>query len=112
MLAEGIFVEYWQAKLNDGAVTGTLHAYILDKHHENKQPVTANAELKNGVWTLEMSRDLSPNMPQYKNIMAGKTYSFGLAIHDAYSEGRRHLVSFGHSFMLDQGKADFIAVKQ
>ena len=112
LLAEGIFVEYWQAQLNDGKVTGTLDAYILDKHHENKHLVDAVAQLNNGMWTLEMSRDLSPNLPQYKNIVAGKQLGFGLAMHDAYSEGRKHLVSFGHSIVLDQGKADFIAVKQ
>ncbi|RLA24548.1 MAG: cytochrome c-552 precursor [Gammaproteobacteria bacterium] len=113
LLAEGVFVEYWQAQLNDGQVTGTLDAYILDKHHDNKHPLAAIAELKNGVWTVEMSRELSnPDTLHYKNIVPGKGYGFGLAIHDAYSEGRRHLVSFGHSFVLDQGAADFIVVKQ
>ena len=113
LLAEGVFVEYWQAQLNDGRVTGTLDAYILDKHHDNKHPVDAIAELNNGVWTVEMSRELTnSDMAHYKNIVPGKGYGFGLAIHDAFSEGRRHLVSFGHSFALDQGKADFIAIKQ
>ncbi|WP_428353371.1 ethylbenzene dehydrogenase-related protein [Methyloprofundus sp.] len=112
LLAEGIFVEYWQAQLNDGRVTKVLDGYILDKRHNNEYPVDAIAELNNGVWSVEMSRSLSPDLPHNKNIVAGKTYNFGLALHDAYSEGRKHLVSFSHSFALDQGKADFIAIKQ
>ena len=60
-----------------------------------------------------MSRELTnPDMSHYKSIVPDKGYGFGLAIHDAFSEGRRHLVSFGHTFRLDQGKADFVAVKQ
>lgn len=113
MLDNGIFVEYWQAQLNAGQLTGVLDAYLVEKRHQHVEPkVTAVAELKNGVWVVEMRRELSPNMSAYKNIEPGKVYSFGVAIHDAYSQGRNHLVSFGHSFTLDQGKADFIVLKQ
>ncbi len=113
LLAGGYFAEYWQAKLNKGQTVKTVDAYILDKRHENKSPqVTAVAELKNGLWTVELSRKLSPNIPHYKDIVAGKVYSFGIAIHDEYTPGRHHHVSFLHTFSLDQGKTDFIAVKQ
>ena len=53
-----------------------------------------------------------PNLPQTKNIVAGLVYSFGIAIHDEYTLGRHHHVSFLHTFALDQGKADFIATRQ
>lgn len=113
LLAAGIFVEYWQAKLNKDKPVEAVDAYLLDARHENENTkITAKAELEEGVWTLEMSRELLPNKPYMKNIAAGQVYSFGLAIHDAFSKGRRHLVSFGHLFELGQGSADIIAVKQ
>ena len=113
LLAEGIFVEYWQAKLNKDKAAASVDAHILKARHENKKTkITVNAEIKGGVWVVEMSRLLTPNLPHTKNIVAGKEYNFGVAIHDAFSEGRHHLVSFGHSFVLDKGKADFISIKQ
>ena len=113
LLTEGLFVEYWQAKLNQDKAAVAVDGYILEAPHKNElAKVAVNAELKEGVWVLEMSRELAPNMPHTKNIVAGKEYSFGVAFHEAYSQGRNHLVSFGHTFTLDQGKADFIAVKQ
>ena len=113
LLANGFFAEYWQAKLNQDKAVKAIDAYILDKRHENKSPeVGVVAELKNGLWTVELSRKLMPNMPHTKNIVSGKEYAFGLAIHDEYSHGRHHHVSFNHTFALDQGKADFIAIKQ
>lgn len=113
LLADGVFVEYWQAKLNQDKVAVAVDGYILDAPHKKElTQVVVNAELNNGQWVLEMSRKLTPNMPHTKNIEAGKVYSFGIAIHDAFSQGRNHLVSFRHSFALGQGKEDFIAVKQ
>ena len=113
LLDDGFYAEYWQAKLNKTEPVSVLDAYILDKRHENESArVKATADLKKGIWTVELSRELIPNSPLYKNIVAGKTYTFGLAIHDAYSHGRHHHVSFNHTFKLDEGTADFIAIKQ
>lgn len=113
LLADGFFAEYWQAKLNQDKVAVAADGYILDKRYANESPIVeAVAELKNGLWTVELSRKLTPDIPHYKNIVSGGVYSFGLAIHDAYSQGRFHNISFLHTFALDQGKADFIAIKQ
>lgn len=113
LLTEGLFVEFWQAKLNPGKATVGLDGYILEARHVNElAKVSATAELKDGVWVLEMTRKLNPDMAHTKNIVAGKIYNFGLALHEAHSQGRKHLASFGHTFALNQGKADFIAVKQ
>ena len=113
LLTDGVFVEFWQAKLNQGKAAVAVDGYILEAPHINElAQVAVNAELKEGMWGLEISRELAPNLPHTKNIVAGKEYSFSVAIHDAFSHERNHLVSFGHTFTLDQGKADFIAVKQ
>jgi cytochrome c-type protein NapC len=113
LLADGFFAEYWQAKLNKDKLAVAADGYLLDKRYANESPITkVDAELKNGVWTVEFNRKLVPDIPLHKNIVSGNFYSFGLAIHDAYSQGRFHNISFLHTFALDQGKADFIAVKQ
>ena len=113
MLSDGYFIEFWQARLNQGQAVKAVDGYLLDKRYASElTQVGAVAELKNGFWTVEFSRKLMPNLPQTKNIVGGGVYSFGIAIHDEYTYGRHHHVSFLHTFALDQGKADFIAVRQ
>ena len=46
------------------------------------------------------------------NLEAGKVYPVGFAIHDNYAEHRHHYVSFEHTFAIDSGDADFVAVKK
>lgn len=113
MLSDGYFIEFWQARLNQGQAVKAIDGYLLDKRYASElTQVNAVATLKEGVWTVELSRKLMPNLPHVKNIVAGKVYSFGLAIHDEYTMGRYHHVSFLHTFALDQGKVDFTPVKQ
>lgn len=113
MLSDGYFIEFWQVRLNQGGGVKAVDGYLLDKRYASESTqINTVAELKNGLWTVELSRQLVPNLPHTKDIVAGKLYSFGLAIHDEYSYGRHHHVSFLHTFALDQGDADFIAVKQ
>lgn len=113
LLTNNFFVEYWQAKLNQDKTAKVIDAYILDKRHEHKSPkVGATSKLINDLWTVELSRELLPNEATYKNIKPGNVYNFGLAIHDEFSHGRHHHVSFRHTFALDKGNADFIAIKQ
>ena len=45
-------------------------------------------------------------------VAAGKSYNFGFAIHDDYSNARFHHVSLGYTLALDNPKADINAVKQ
>jgi len=113
MLSDGYFIELWQARLNQTQAVKAVDGYLLDKRYASElTQISAVAEFNKGRWTVELSRKLTPNLPQTKDIVANKLYSFGIAIHDEYTYGRRHHVSFLHTFALDQGKADFIAVKQ
>jgi hypothetical protein len=58
------------------------------------------------------SRQLELGDPRHKDIVAGKTYFIGFAIHDAYAARRYHQVSFEHTLVLGQGDADFVATRQ
>jgi len=73
-----------------------------------------SASLKNeaGYWTLTMKRKLQSDQPGDLDIEAGKTYNFGFAIHDDYSNARFHHVSLGYKLALDDPSAELNASAQ
>lgn len=110
LAASGGFLEYWQAKLNHDADAVPKGGYILKAREEKTTTsVTAEASYNHGNWVVVLSRPLDPGGDFSKAIVPGKIYSFGIAIHEAHSGRRYHHVSFEHTFVLDQGEADFIA---
>lgn len=113
LIDQGIFLEYWQARLNRGAGATAVSGYILDKRHKNEPPVIdAEGGLEGGKWTVVLSRKLTLGQGPHKTIAAGKTYTVGFAIHDSYLEHRFHDVSLGYTLMLGEGEADIIAVQR
>jgi cytochrome c-type protein NapC len=113
LLKQGLFVEYWQARLNPQQPARAADGYILDKRHEQTAPIVdADATFGNGQWVVVLSRALKPGKPGYKDVVAGKTYTIGFAVHDDYANHRFHHVSFEHTLVLDEGKADLVAVKR
>ncbi len=113
MQKEGVFLEYWQARLNPGTAAKGIDGYILEKRHENSTPsATAEGGLEGGNWVVVLSRKLKMSDPKHKDIVAGKSYSLGFAIHDAFSGGRFHHVSFRSTLILDSGNADIVAKRQ
>ncbi len=110
--AAGYSLEYWQARLNPGAKAVAAAGTIFDKREELKtSAVTADATLADGTWSVTLSRPLVAGAP-YKDIVAGKTYTVGFAIHAGHTAHRFHYVSFERSLVLDQGAGDFVATKQ
>jgi len=110
--ADGYFLEYWQAKLNPGAAAVAANGTIFDKREETKPTeVKAEATLANGVWSVTFTRKLNAG-DGFKAIAAGTPYTVGFAIHTGHAAKRFHYVSFEHSMVLDQGTADFVAVKK
>lgn len=113
MLADGQYMEFWQARGNPGEPGTAADGYILERRHTNDAPiVNATAELENGNWTVVLSRKLAPGGERHQDIVPGQTYTFGVAIHDAYAAHRFHHVSFEYTLVLDQGEADIVAVGQ
>ena len=113
LLKQGLFVEYWQARLNPGQPARAADGYILDKRYEQTAPIVgANATFESGQWVVVLSRALKPGKPGYKDVVAGKTYTVGFAVHDDYASHRFHHVSFEHTLVLDRGNADLVAVKR
>jgi cytochrome c-type protein NapC len=109
---DGAFLEYWQARLNPGQPGRAVDGYILDKRHENAEPaVRAEATGKGGAWTVVLSRPLKAGAG-YKELVPGKTYNVGFAVHDDYADHRFHYVSLEYTLTLDGGQADFVAARQ
>lgn len=107
------FLEFWQARLNKDAAAVAADGYILDKRHMSDAPLAAaEASFNNGTWTVVLSRKLIVGQAGHKDIVAGKTYSVGFAIHDGFTEHRFHEVSLGRSLVLDKGDADLVAVRK
>lgn len=113
MKAGGVFLEYWQARLNPGAAAVAVDGHILEKRTDHEKPiVTAEGKLDGGKWVVVLSRKMKAGDPSYKDIVPGGVYNVGFAIHDQYTWHRFHHVSFEHTFAVDQGEADFVAVKK
>jgi cytochrome c-type protein NapC len=113
LVAGGNFLEFWQAEVKGDLSVNVKDGYIFEKRNTSKIPlVEANAELKNGTWTVTMSRKLKVEEKGRYALQPEQSYNIGFALHDDYAEGRIHYVSFGYTLALDKGGADFIAVKQ
>ena len=109
--AEGAVVEYWQARLAPGQAPVVVDGTVLEKRTENAKPiVTATATETNGAWVVVFSRKMMAGAP-YKDVAAGKTYTVGFAIHAGHTSHRFHYVSLEKTLMINQGTADFLAVR-
>lgn len=107
---EGVFMEYWQARLNRGKPAVAVDGYIQAKRIETRAgAVSASAEFNNGRWIVVLSRRLDPGSPAHKTIVPGKIYHFGIALHSDHAARRFHHVSFEYTFALDQGAVDLVA---
>lgn len=113
MLADGYFLEYWQARLNQGSPAVAMDGYILKERQENDAVITkAEAEFKAGTWSVVLTRPLQPGIPNHKDLVPGKVYHIGFALHDSHKAQRFHKVSFEYTLMLDAGDANFVAASQ
>lgn len=113
LLADGQFMEYWQAKLNPGESPTAVDGYILARREKNDTPsVKVEAVEEDGGWTVVMSRALVAPGPGHFDLLPGKRCFIAFAIHDNYTEHRFHYVSFGYDLTLDSGDAFFVAPKR
>ena len=113
LLGQGHFMEFWQAALNPDQPAQSIEGYILKDREEDKaSDVKAEGSLKDGMWTVILSRKMNVTGEGKRSLVPGVVYPVGFAIHDDYAEHRHHYVSFEHTFAIDSGNADFVAVKK
>jgi cytochrome c-type protein NapC len=112
MRADGIALEYWQARLNPGAPATVVAGTILERRQEIPQTaVTASATFAGGVWSVTMSRPLAAGAP-YKPLASGGAYTVAFAIHDGHTADRFHYVSLEHTLAIQSGSGDFVAMNR
>jgi len=70
------------------------------------------AELKEGVWTVELTRPLATKQVGDVELSPDNTYNLGFAIHDDYSDARYHHVSLGYKLGFNNDEADINALPQ
>jgi len=110
--ASGYALEYWEARLNPGSAPAVANGIVFDRRMETKPTgVSAEASYSGGTWSVTLARKLHAGAG-FKDLVPGKRYTVGFAIHAGHAAGRFHYVSFEHSLVLDQGVADFVAVQK
>jgi cytochrome c-type protein NapC len=101
LVSEGTFLEYWRAKVGGDGVEAR-EGWILEKRHESAASALAAQGGREGdMWSVVLSRPRKASGPHQKPLVAGKTYTFGIAVHDGDAEGRFHRVSFEHRFEIE-----------
>lgn len=84
---------------------------LAERNMHGGQGAEASATLENGIWTVMIKRKLKSDSAGDVSVEAGKVYNFGFAIHDDYTSGRYHHVSFGYKLALDNDEAEVNAAK-
>ncbi len=109
----GKYLEFWQAELNRDGPAVARDGYVLDARHVNGQSlVTAAGGFADGEWTVVLARELLPGSGVHKDLVPGRVYTLGFAVHEDHAARRFHHVSFNYSLALGGGDADFVAANR
>ncbi len=94
-------------------VNAVEDGHILADRVMNEAVISQAHAVKQGKrWVVEISRPLASSNPGDLSLETGKRYNFGFAIHDDYSNGRFHHVSFGYHLGFDNADVEINAIKQ
>ncbi len=105
-LKDGKFMDLIQFKSGKGEKS--IDGYVLDARHMagGKSLVKAEGKKDGGKWVVTFERTLDGAGRGDHNIVEGKQYNFGFAIHENHSEARYHYVSLGYTFGLDKAQPE------
>lgn len=108
LLENGTFMDLLRYKSGSGE---SEDGYILEQRvMTGGQGVKFNGELKDGVWTVEMTRKLTSDQIGDISMATDQMYNIGFAIHDDYSSSRFHHVSLGFKLGFDNDEAEINAI--
>ncbi len=112
-LAQGQYLEYWQAVLDGGGLKAAHDGYFLQGREQNSDSaVTATATADGQQWTVNMVRPLAPEGNTRHTLAEGVVYTLTIALHENHSSGRHHYTAFPMRFVLGAGEAELNATRQ
>ena len=113
LIADGVFMEYWQAKLTPEGDAVPVDGYVLDRRHIHDEPaISADAEHDGDRWSVVFSRPLAAGTDTRKDLEPGTVYHGGFAIHEAHADRRFHHVSLEYTFTIDSDDGDIAVMSQ
>lgn len=111
LIAAGGYVEMWQLTLAQNGSAGARSATVLDSvHWADRTRLDSVASYKNGRWTVSFTRPLDGASGE-KAFIAGKLYTFGVALQGAGQETAAHWVSLPMTFSLNSKDSDFTSAQ-
>ena len=108
LLENGSFMDLLRYKSGSGE---SEDGYILaERVMTGGQGVQFTGELKNGTWTVLMTRKLTSDQPGDISMATDQWYNIGFAIHDDFSSSRFHHISLGLKLGFDDEDAEINAI--
>jgi len=108
--SKGQFIDLWIASF-EGTEVKTDDEYILqDRIDDDQNDLSATGSFEGGQYTVVITRKLSTGDAADIELLDGKAFSIGVAIHDNKNTGRKHYTSFPVSIGLSTA-ADISAQK-
>jgi nitrate/TMAO reductase-like tetraheme cytochrome c subunit len=108
LLENGSFMDLLRYKSGTGE---SEDGHILaERVMTGGQGVQFTGELKDGTWTVLMTRKLTSDQPGDISMATDQWYNIGFAIHDDYSSSRFHHISLGLKLGFDDEDAEINAI--
>jgi hypothetical protein len=105
-LAAGKFMDLIQYRSGKGEKAVDGHVASGREMEGGKALIKADGKKDGSKWVVTFERSLASTGKGDHSIAAGKTYNFGFAVHEDYSNARFHYVSLGYQFGLDKPMPD------